>query len=171
MLFRLTKSLRTELGVNDRDLAADEPASDGWFEWYGNLFFLQRRKCLLFSHARTLFSFVVPGVRRRDLVSFGAMFRHHLELNLRAEGFRATECTYLLREAGVSYGKTLDRAILGSMNDHVRTCKFYFTFRGGDDALDFKEINRELNAAPMGFIAMRSGTIALAEGLKSSGLR
>ena len=48
----------TELPPNDDD-------------WYVNLLWLDRQKCLLLTHAGTLFSVLVAGVRKADLRPIG----------------------------------------------------------------------------------------------------
>lgn len=42
----------------------ESPPSDD--DWYLNLLWLDRRKCLLLAHAGTLFSVFVAGVRKAD---------------------------------------------------------------------------------------------------------
>jgi hypothetical protein len=45
-------------------LRQPEPSDD---DWYANLLWVERQKCLLFTHAGTLFSVFVAGVRKADL--------------------------------------------------------------------------------------------------------
>src|SRR5215211_1374828 len=48
---------------------ADPPPSDK--DWYANVLWLERRKCLLLTHAGTLFSVFVPDVRAPQLRPLG----------------------------------------------------------------------------------------------------
>ena len=65
------------------------------------------------------------------------------------------------------YAKSDNRSVLGSMNDHIRTCKFYLEYRGGFNNLNFTELGRELNKAPMKYIEMESAGRYLTALLKS----
>ena len=71
--FRCTEKLRKELGITLHDGMAPDVLPLG--DWYCTLFFVDRRKCLLFTSSTTLFSVLVPGVRRADLANLGGLFR------------------------------------------------------------------------------------------------
>jgi hypothetical protein len=157
MLFKCTQKVRTALRVTDRDLVvAAGDASDELRSWYCNLFYLDRRKCLLFTHATTLFSFVMPRVGRTELHGFGQAFRSHAREALLAEGITGAQVVGLLDDGPDQYGKADNRSVLGSMNDHVRTSKFYVAYEGGYDQLDIGELNWRLNYAPMGYLGMEN---------------
>ena len=64
MILRCTKKLLDV--IRPEQLATQEP--DG-SDWYGNLLVLDRRKCLLLTHADTLFTIFEPDVRAPDLRS------------------------------------------------------------------------------------------------------
>src|SRR5215475_16111979 len=50
---------------------------------------LDRHKCLLFTQAKTLFSFLVPGVGNTEIRDFGRLFRSNGTIALAAEGVPA----------------------------------------------------------------------------------
>ncbi len=50
-------------------MLGDLPATDE--DWYANLLWIDRRKCLLLMHAGTLFPVFAPDVRQRDLRRLG----------------------------------------------------------------------------------------------------
>ena len=62
MVLRCTKKLLDV--VRPGQVATPEPDSD---DWYANLLFFERRKCLLLTHADTLFTIFVPDVRAAEL--------------------------------------------------------------------------------------------------------
>ena len=64
---------------------ADEPAPSDE-DWYANVFWLERRKCLLLTHAGTLFSVFVPDVRAPQLRPLGPYVVGVLEATLHSEG-------------------------------------------------------------------------------------
>jgi hypothetical protein len=55
----------------------DPPPSDD--DWYVNLLWLDHRKCLLITHAGTLFSVFLAGVRKSDLRPVGPFVVDALE--------------------------------------------------------------------------------------------
>ncbi len=60
MVIRCTAKVLKLLGRRPGSLAELEPDDD---DWYLNLLWFDRRKCLLLMHAGTAFSVFVPDVR------------------------------------------------------------------------------------------------------------
>jgi len=67
--------------VEERPASADD--------WYANVFWVQRRKCLLVTHAGTLFSVFAPVVRAASLRPLAAFVVPLITRQLAAEGFPA----------------------------------------------------------------------------------
>ncbi len=67
MVVRCTGKLLNVLGKRSVTLV-DAPADDD--DWYANLLWFDRRKCLLITHAGTLFSLFVSDIRVSDLRPF-----------------------------------------------------------------------------------------------------
>src|SRR6266702_3838619 len=63
------------------------PPSDA--DWYLNLVWIERQKCLLLTHAGTLFSVFRVGVHVADLRPLGNYLVEAIEAELRAEGLPA----------------------------------------------------------------------------------
>lgn len=163
MLFRCTQKVRITLGLSDRELArVEEVGPPDVMEWYVNLLTYQRRKCLLFTNATTLFSFFVPGVQKSDLHDFGGLFRFHLTLNLGAGGFSPQQISRLLDGGPDRFAKARDRAVLGSMVDYAKMTGFQVEDHGFE-AVDFVHLNQSLNDTPMSVIGMRHATAVLKE--------
>jgi hypothetical protein len=55
-------------------------------DWYANLLWFDRRKCLLLTHAATLFSVFEGGVRAVDLRATHRLVTERVERELRREG-------------------------------------------------------------------------------------
>jgi hypothetical protein len=62
VILRCTRKLLAVLGAGQ----VADPAPDGE-DWYANLLWIDRRKCLLLTHAATLFSVFEPDVRATRL--------------------------------------------------------------------------------------------------------
>lgn len=168
MIFRCTLKLRRTLGLRDRDLLV-EPANGmvDLAEWYSNLVVLARQRCWLFTHALSLFSFLVPADRKVTLAIFGDAFRDGLRANLVAEDFSSHECSRLLWAGPDSFCRARDRHVLGSMTDHAICCAFHVGYLRGLNHIGFLELSHRLNEAPMRHIGMRPATEALRELLRA----
>ncbi len=60
-----TKKLLTELGALGSKIPPEH--AYGFFgPWHANLIRIERRKCILFTNDRTLYSFLVAGVKKKD---------------------------------------------------------------------------------------------------------
>jgi hypothetical protein len=67
-------------------------------------------------------------------------------------------------------GKTINRSVIGSMNDIARMWKYYVEDIGELGAINFGELNREINKAPMSYLGMESGARALKRMMKEKGV-
>jgi hypothetical protein len=171
VLFRMTKRVRDWLKVADPNpLFYSDVQAHYHKEWYCNLLLIHRRKCLLFTHSTTLFSFLIAGVRQADARNFGDLFRSHAAAALVAEGITGGQIGYLIEAGPDQIVKAENRSVLGSMNDLARMCKFHADEVGSFERLNIDEINREMNVAPMSYIGMESASRMLKKLLKSVGV-
>lgn len=79
-----TKKLLMELGALGSKMP-EELASGFIGPWHANLIRIKRRKCLLFTNDRTLYSFLVPGYKKRD--DFHNLFLVNLKEDTRVRSF------------------------------------------------------------------------------------
>ena len=148
--FRCTQKARKVLGLRDAELS-EEPADD-IAEWFVHVATFDHRRCLLFTHKLTLYSFWVAGVRKSDRNTFEQLFRENLVRTLVRDGFQESEFQRLIRD-GFRFSRTNDRSITGSMNDHIQCSRWYLQSDGGLPLADIAEINARLNRTPMGALA------------------
>jgi hypothetical protein len=137
-------------------------------EWYCNLFFLDRRKCLIMTHARTLYTGLLFDVKKADLADFGGLLRRRLNAILVIDGFSREERERLLGSAPDSYAGATLRGVIGSMVDHVHMCRHITGREGGVDRVDVDRLNHVLNLTPMSFIGMEYASDALRSLLKAN---
>lgn len=71
MILRCTKRLLDVLGHDRLVSVLPEPDAE---DWYANLVWIERRKCLLLTHSGTLFSVFSPDVRAGALRTTGTLF-------------------------------------------------------------------------------------------------
>src|SRR5438046_2357709 len=150
MLFKCTLKVRKALKLRDQDLSGGSAGSSDFHHWYCNLFFMHRRKCLIWMHPTTLFTVLAPDVRQEDFRRFGEIFRSRTREVLAAtNGISEADITRLLDEGTDRFAKTDSKSVLGSLNDRVDVCKWYAYDREYEE-IDFNTLNYNLNRRPMG---------------------
>ena len=149
-LIRCTQKLLKELRVKPSDIEPDRGSIGGW---HANLLRFERRKCVLFTNDKTLYSIFVPALKRPDFEHFEEVFRQNFFRRLRIEGFTQSQIEKVLVEYNqVGFAKTNNRSVLGSMNDLSFQIEFLIGRFGGLANLDLDALNHEINRVPMSAI-------------------
>jgi len=138
VLLRCTTRLLELLGD---PVTEDRPASPE--DWYANVLWVQRRKCLLVTHAGTLFSVFAPAVRAADLRPLGEFVAPLITHQLLAEGF-PSDALGRLDPAQATIARTTDRQVLGCMNDLSLACHQAATDAGSLTRLDLQALDQWL---------------------------
>ncbi|MBW2573435.1 MAG: hypothetical protein JRD87_09910 [Deltaproteobacteria bacterium] len=121
--------------------------------WHANLLRIDRRKCILFTHDATLYSFFVPGLKKPQFENVREVFGQNLFKNLLWENFPQNQIEIVLDEhREIIIEKTNNRSVLGSMNDLAFQLKYRIGAMGGLVNVDLAELNHELNRIPMSAI-------------------
>jgi hypothetical protein len=113
-------------------------------DWYVHLVWVDRRKCLLVTHAGTLFSVFVPNVTAASLRPIGPPVVSAIETALQAEGLPVDTLGDLDAQQ-VTVAKTVDRRILGTMNDLAVTAEHVIATVGGLARCDTDALNHRLH--------------------------
>jgi len=140
MILRCTKKVLDLLDDSPLGLPESEPSED---EWYANLLWVDRQKCLLFTHAGTLFSVFAAGVRKADLRPVGLYVVRLIEQELRSEGL-PMDVLGPLDPDRVVIAKTASRSTLGFMNEIVLHVQLQIADTGGLDQCDISALNHRL---------------------------
>lgn len=140
LVLRCTTKLQKVVGRPDPGTATLPIFED---DWYANLPWIGGRKCLLVTHAGTLFSVFVPDVRARDLRPLGTFVVPLVHDQLAAEGYPA-DALGVLDGSDTRIAKTADRSVLGCMNDLAFTCEYAVADAGGLSQLDLAGLHRRL---------------------------
>jgi len=138
VILRCTKKLLDV--IRPEQLATQEPDGN---DWYANLLVLDRRKCLLLTHADTLFTIFEPDVRALDLRSTHDLVAGLIMRELVAEGLPVRTFGDLGTEE-LSIAKTADRSVLGCMNDMAYLCEDAVARAGSLASTDVPSLNRHL---------------------------
>ena len=152
-IIHCTRKLINELEASPGRSITPEHSSGFLGPWHSNLIRIERRKCLLLTNDRTLYSFLVPGVKKKDLSNFQELFVLHLKMNLGKEGFGPEDINKALEEySEIEIEKTASRSVLGSTNDLAYQVDFLVSRAGGLEKADMLIVNMMLNRIPMGAI-------------------
>jgi hypothetical protein len=139
MIVRSTKRMLDLLG---RDVTLSDPApSDD--DWYLNLLWIERQKCLLLTHSGTLFSVFRAGIRIAELRPLGNYVVQAIETELRAEQLPADTFSQL-DPGDVRIAKTASRSTLGYMKEMAFELEWSISSDLGLDRIDINELNNAL---------------------------
>jgi hypothetical protein len=141
VILRCTRKLLAVLGAGYA--AEPGPAPDAG-DWYANLLWSDRRKCLLLTHGATLFSIFEADVRAADLRATRRLITELVERELRREGLPPATFGDL-RSQELILAKTADRSVLGCMNDMAFHCEVAISDAGGLAHIDVGELNHRLH--------------------------
>lgn len=139
MILRCTTRVLDLIGVRPHALA-DVPATDD--DWYANLFWVERRKCLLLMHTGTLFPVLVVDVRKGDLRDLGTWVAQQIEAALASERL-GPGTLGRLEPASLQLARTASRSMLGFMNQAAQECQYVIAMRGGLEHADINALNYE----------------------------
>ncbi len=140
VILRCTKKLLTVIGFALVAEPAPEPDAE---DWYANLLWFNRRKCLLLTHSATLFSIFEADMSASDLRATSRLVARLIERELLSEGLPSSTFADLEPEK-VILARTADRRVLGCMNDMAFLCENAITRSGGLTRTDFVALNRSL---------------------------
>ena len=140
MILRCTRKLLVVIGSPVADPA---PAHDPE-DWYANLLWFDRRKCLLLTHVATLFT-----IFEADVSASGLRARTSSSRALWVENSAARTCRRPRSVTSSSrrffWPRTSFRAeLLGCMNDMAFRCEHVIAEAGGLAGTDLDELNRSL---------------------------
>ncbi len=146
-IIHCTQKLLSELKTKpvETDFKTD-PAGN----WHANIFRIDRRKCLFFTHSETLFSFIVPAITKNQLTYFDELFRQTVFKSLVREDFPQDLIEIMLKaNQDIIIARSNNRRVLGSMNDLIYQSKYNIAAQGGLIHSDLEQINYDLNRTPM----------------------
>jgi hypothetical protein len=153
-LFRVTKKLAAALKLKLRKAAVDQPPEE--HEWFADLFYVERKKCVIWVHRMTLLTFVRPAVIAAELREFPSLFRYEFRTALASMALPES----LIERCGIyhpeTYAPTNDRAIVGSMLDYRKMFELMVECEGGLPRTDVAGLNVQLNQSPMSVLGMES---------------
>jgi hypothetical protein len=127
-----------------------DPADGIFGSWFGHLFRLERRKCVLFTNDRTRYSVLLFGLMKDDFHILGQCFLSGLTENLRNDGIPSeTIASIGIACYPIAWGTTNSRSVLGTMNDMIMTSKLLVSTQRQDILAEVEYLNHQLNRTPI----------------------
>ena len=155
-VLRLTAKLLAEIDDEPSPDNTATPSALG--DWYGHVFSVERRKCVMFINEPTLFVCPALGVVKADYRQIIPFFIGVLAQALRTMSFSEREMNWILaKHVDVALGRATNRSTLGSLNNRVTDAKAHFAWDGGLDVSDIVSVTRWLNETPMKPIGYSNG--------------
>ena len=114
--------------------------------WHANLLRIDRRKCVLFTHDKTLYSVFVPGLKKTELDQLDEVLGQRLFKALMWDEFPQMQIEQMLEACRViRFTRSNNRSVLGSMNDIRSHVGLRVEQSGGLEHVDLVELHHQLN--------------------------
>jgi len=100
-------------------------------DWNSNLFFINRKKCLILINNHTFYSILLLNIRKHDFMNFHELFAKRLLSQLSHDNIEVPiDCIDKIKdELKPRFLKTNnDRIALGTLNQLVQDTKYYIQF-------------------------------------------
>jgi hypothetical protein len=146
-----TRKAAKEAGLSEVQLVENPHDDSPLGSWHINLFFRRRKKCLIFTNTRTLYSFVVENVKRAAVRDLAVLFRKELRRSLFHEEFNAEIMKRVTSATeNIQLARASNRSVLSSMNDLIWQHDGYTETVEEQGCEDLVAVNRQINRTPMG---------------------
>jgi hypothetical protein len=140
VVVRCTRKMLDLLGGQSVTLSYLPPTDD---DWYLNLVWIERQKCLLLTHTGTLFSVFRTGIHVADLHPLGEYLVKAIQAELHAEGLPDDTFSGLDPDS-VQLAKTASRSTLGFMTEMAFELSWIISDKRGLRRSDTNELNHTL---------------------------
>jgi hypothetical protein len=166
-IIHCTRKLLKELDVPLVEPEKISQPTEGLGNWYANLLRIERRKCLLFTNEKSLYTFLIPKVLKANLKNIEQEFLINLSYNLQNEGFGLEVINGVRQEyLEIGFAKTVSKSVLGSMNDLAYQYEVHIIGDGGFNNIKILQLNQKINRTPMGALKYKYPIEALKKLLK-----
>ena len=153
--------------LKELDISLVEPdkiplPTEGLGNWYANLLRLDRRKCLVFTNEKSLYTFLIPKVLKANLKNIEQEFLINLSYNLQNEGFGLEVINRVMQEyQEIGFAKTSNRQVLSSMIEFAFQYDYFIRREEGLEKARIFEINKHINRTIKGALKYKHPIEAL----------
>ncbi len=128
-----TKKLKEFIGDADETLPAGF-SNIKTSDWNAHLFYVNKRKCIVFVNILTYYSVFVVDIIKKDLKNIDEIFRKRLKEQLRHDGVvnNYEDVSFLTEGQKIKFLKTnSNKKVIGRINDFVNMFKVHVSFKYG----------------------------------------
>ena len=151
---RCTNKLLADIDASPSQDSSASPLGD----WYGHLFTIDRRKCLIFINEPTLFVCPIFDVVKADYRDIAPLFRKVLAWALRETHFPENDVAWIVGlHEDLAVGPTVNRSTVASLNNRIANAKTTFQWQGGFGCCEIAALTVLLNQMPMKPIGYSNG--------------
>jgi hypothetical protein len=155
-VLHLTSKILAE--IDDRPLPDSAATQSPLGDWYGHVFTIERRKCIVFINEPTLFVCPALGVVKSNYRQIMPFFVSVLAQALRTMSFSKAEVDWILgQHSEMTLGRATNRSTLGSLNNRIADARAHIAWDGGLSVSDIGSVTKWLNETPMKPIAYSNG--------------
>lgn len=166
-IIHCTRKLLKEIDVTLVEPDKITPPTEGLGNWYANLLRIDRRKCILFTNEKSLYTFLIPKVLKANLKNIKQEFFINLSFNLQNEGFGLEVINRVMQEyQEIGFAKTASKKVLGSMNELTFQYEVLIEQKEGLENIGILELNKHINRTIMGALKYKYPIEALRNLLK-----
>ena len=146
-----TQKLIKHIGFSPEQLTkTPSPPTSTFGNWYGNLIQVCKRKVIIFTNEKTLFTVFASGVTKSSHLRVKSALQSHFWHALLSEGIDQSLADRLSSEYNeMEFSTTKNRRILGSMIELAKMYDVHVRYEGGWKHCDDVEITRKINQTPM----------------------
>lgn len=150
MIIRCTAKLLKETGTSGKSSVVENTIST-LGDWHANLFYLDRKKNVIFCNDKTLYCVVAFQVNREQIKDLEGLLRRELGKTLIEDGLEGKLIQKLVEEVkDVSFAPTNSRSVVGVMVYHLKNMPWFILDKeDGWSDKNLKNTVKRLNRTPM----------------------
>ncbi|TVR77747.1 MAG: hypothetical protein EA412_10340 [Chitinophagaceae bacterium] len=129
----------------------DSPEENPWGDWNAHLFFLNRRKNLIFVNNKSYYCLIIQDIKKADLKDFESLFVNRLIEQLQFDKIIKPDDALVVFQKLLPLTLTKtnnDKKAIGTMNEYVYIFKLHDT-HPPSQGKPLKLINHHINNTPM----------------------
>lgn len=128
MIFRLSQKLSKKIAISISQYL--HPDKNPFIDWSAHLFKAQRTQYILLTNTHSLYSLIMHGKGiTNDKLFLKTAIDTIREFMINDENLVLYEKLIVPGTVRMSFSKSTDRKVIGSMNDLIRQAKYYLTER------------------------------------------
>lgn len=152
-LIHCTGKLLSNLNEGKHAYPPGHEMVEGVGHWNAHLVSINRKKCIMFTNVKTIYTIFLFDLSKRDFQNLPWLLLGELFKWLKRDGFLTDD---LKRKITEEYAETYiattnnDKRVIGYMNDHFQTIKYYHDGFKAAGLENWMEIIWRINHDPLG---------------------